>query len=224
MKKIDKPRPFEPHDYQRLYADSDAGPPLQKLATGATLTQLLQDFALFTIAPLVLRGGLIVNPIREWLNEQGLDKGVWIVPLEKSVVDLGSGNLNKFWASKLWACELPLWDSLCFRLSTIAMINRDTRTFVRSLCQDIPTPDVIALSKLTILPEQCPMFNLTTFGLDGNKGVLAFEPAKCPPFDLPRLVKMIALPETIALAEGLFSEAPRPYDLVYRGKEKNELN
>lgn len=221
--KVVPPKPFTPFDYKRLYVDSGVGPPLKKLATGATLGQLTEDYALFTIAPLVLRGGLSVNPIREWLNEIGTDEGVWLVPLPEAIVDLGPDNLSKFWASKLWACEKPLWDGLCFRLGTIAMVNRGTGTFVRSLCQDIPIVDVIALSKLTVLPDPCPMVTLTTFGLDGNKGVLAFEPAKMPPLDKARLVKMDALPETKALARALLENAPRPYDTAAKlSKEEDK--
>jgi hypothetical protein len=210
--RVIRPKPFEPFDYQRLYADSASGPPLKKLATGATLAQLSDDYDLFTIAPLVLRGGLPVNPINEWMNEQGISDGVWLVPLPAPIWDLGANALSKFWASKLWACDKRIWEPLSYRLGTIAMINRDTRTFVRSLCQEIPVADVIALSKMTVLPSVCPMFTLTTFGLDGNKGVLACEPAKTPPLDKARLVKMDALPETIALAKAILGEARRPYD------------
>lgn len=211
-----RPRPFAPHDYQKLYADAASGPPLRKLATGSTLAQLSEDYGLFTIAPLVLRGGLDINPVREWLNEQGRDDGVWLVPLPEPIVDLGADGLSRFWASKLWACEKSLWDGLAFRLGTIAMVNRTTKTFVRTLCQEVPVADVVALSRTTVLPDVCPMFTLTTFGLDGNRGVLAFEPAKKPPIDKARMVKLDALPETVALGRAVLGEAPRPYEEALR--------
>jgi hypothetical protein len=207
-----RPKPFEPFDYRRLYADADAGPPLKRLGTGATLAQLSEDYELFTMAPLVLLGGLAVNPVKEWMNEQGHQTGVWLMPLTEPVINLGNDPVSKHWASKLWAFEKPLWMELSYRLGTIAMINRQTKTFARSLCQKIPVADVIALSKLSVLPAECPMFTLTTFALDGNKGILAFEPAVRPPLDQAHLVSLPAEPVTKALALALFEEAGQPYD------------
>jgi hypothetical protein len=219
-----RPKPFEPFDFRRMYADADAGPPLRRLRDGATLTQLVGDYELFTIAPLVMRGGLAVNPIREWMNENGHESGVWLVPLSEPVVNLGNDRLSKIWASKLWACEKPLWEQLSFRLGTIAMINRATRTFVRSLCQEIPVADVVALSKVSVLPAECPMVKITTFSLDGNKGILAFEPAAAPPLDQARLVSMPAESATVALALALFGEAGGPYDAAAQLLKEAEQN
>lgn len=212
-------RPFEPHDFRQLYADTDAGPPFKKLAGGGTLAQLSEDYALFTFAPLVMWGGLSTNPVREYMNEHGHESGVWLIPLTEALFDYGPKPIQRFWATKLWACERQIWDDpdkpndgLCFTLGTIGIINRDAQQFSRVLCQDIPVPDVIAMRKTTVLPSPCPMVTITTFSLDSNKGVLAFEPAARPPIDRARVVYMEPLPETTALAEAVLCDAERPYD------------
>jgi len=227
------PRPGTAHDYTILYADTDAGPPLKRLHTGATLSQLLDEYVLFSMAPLLMSGWLPVNVIREHLNRIGRTDGVWLLPLNHPVFDLGTDPTQKFWANKLMACEKSLWDdsgknkeqSLYFAIATAGFINRERRMYGRVLCQDIPTVDVIELHRHECLPYQCPMFDVVTFSIDSNIGVLAFEPAVNPPLDLPKLVRKDPLPETIALAEAFLQNADRPFEVaeaVLKEIKKNE--
>lgn len=206
------PKRFEPFGHRELERDFDKGPPLDRLRAHATLTDLAVEYALFTHVPLVLAGGMRVDLVREYLNQLGLEAGVCRLPLPAPVFDLGVLPFADLWACNLFACDRAIWDGLSYHLGTAAMINRGHQYFARVVTQDVPVADVVALLRTSVVTLPCPSVMVTTFSVDSNRGVLAFEPAAAMPVDRPRLVSKPPLPETVALARAELAGARRPYD------------
>lgn len=217
------PLPTAQHGHKKLERDADAGPPLTRLRTGATLGDLAKECALFTVAPLFAAGGTMVNLLQEYMNAQGLSRGIYLVPLPVAVFDFGDLPNSEIWSRAIHACDRPLWEGLAYHIATAGMINRAQGFFARVVTQDIPVTDVVAVLKMNVVELPCPVVTVTTFSVDSNHGLLVFEPATNLPVDRPRLVRRAALPATIALGAAELQQAKKPYvagEQLLRQKDK----
>lgn len=192
-----------------LTGDIAGGPPLQRLKTGATLSDLSQDYALFTYAPLFLYGGLDFNPINEWTNMWNRpEQVVFILELGKPVLNLSTEleGTDKF-NCVLWAVEKEYSGGLFRHIASLAIVNRSTKMFTKVVCQEFTALDVAAIGKKRTMTTAT--FKLTTFSVDSNKGCLAFVPHYRPYLKL-----LPARKETVNLANAIFRDSENPYGEV----------
>lgn len=197
---------------RRVYGDEAAGRPLERLKSGASLVQLQTDYVFFSYAPMFLYGGLTFNPVQEWINLHNMPQCVFIVPMPMRVFNLADTTLGETkWDKILWAVEKEYWERLALHIGSIGLIDRGKKLFSRGLCQAIPVVDVAAVDKMQVLPTQLPTVEIFVFGVDSNRGCIAFPRPKNLLVELPRLVNHGTLPETARMAKALFENNPNPY-------------
>src|SRR4051812_4391738 len=114
---------------RQVYGDAAGGAPLRKLKTGGTLTDLRQDYTLFTFAPLFMYGGLDFNPINEWVNVYDNSPEVTVFQLETPILTMHGVNQ---WDNTLWAVPNQLWPSLSLHIGALALIDRLKQTLTRT--------------------------------------------------------------------------------------------
>ncbi len=186
----------------KFYKDSVGGPPLTKLRGGGSLADLQEDYVLFSYAPLVVYGGLSFNPIQEWINLHNHPQVVFILALDKPILNLRTNNSLD---SVLWAVEKPYWESLSLHIGSMAFINRDKHVFTRVVCQCIPVVDV---QSKALAPARVDIY---TFSIDSNKGMYVLQPLIG---ENPSVIYMQPSEETTKLSKALFNYNEDPYNGV----------
>lgn len=188
-----------------LYSDATTGPPLDKLRTGHSLSDLQKEYRLFTYGPLILYGGLNFNPVQEWINLHSAPRSVYILPL--SVPVLRHADKPTRLDNILWAADRSIWPSLGSHLGTMSLINRDKHLYVKPLCQEIPILNVSSadsgLHKSSLLAV-----TIHTFSVDSNLGRLAFQPSPNLLLETPKLALLPVDPVTLKHANILLNDQP----------------
>lgn len=154
---------------KRIYPDHATRAALSVIKPN-TLTELTDDFVLFNYAPLCIYGGLEFNPIKEWINnKEERGKAVCMVPCQKPLFDLGTDSI---FARVLWAVEKEYWEHLKLHIGSIALLNREQKLYSTAICQELQIPD--------INNKESKQITVFTFGVNSNKGILAFVPGTMP--------------------------------------------
>lgn len=185
----------------------------------ATLTDLSRDYALFSHGALLVFGGCPTDPVRRWCaqNESAIVGPVFTLNagevLFEGLVHPVTGDAT--WSQALVACPRPNWPSLRAYLDRETAISRSRKVYVQPLAQAaVPLVDWLAMRQQAVLPTTVPTVPVDLYGVDSNLALLHFRPALRPPFDRVRLVRSAPLPDTVRLAEALFSGADRPFEAI----------
>ena len=114
-------------------------------------------------------------------------------------------DVGRFWSTKYLACPVALWPDLLRHLGGVAGISLENRWYWLSGHMEIMVPDVLAMQRMTVLPQVLPTVPLhvfcvasydATYGLCKSRSGFCMAVAKAQP--LPRIVEAAAkvLPQT----------------------------
>jgi hypothetical protein len=182
--------------HSKRTADFDTGPTLVTRPCPRSLAALSRTHAIFTYSLLFLYGGLRHNPVQEYLNEEGLDRIVELMPLPVKLFR----ELHDPWGSILWTCPLEHWEGLMLHIGSTACMDRSKKWFARPVYQEFMVYDIAHAMNDPTTPSQ--VFSLSAFGVDASYGYCLFDPQE----PLPRLIKLDPDPATVELASLLCAE------------------
>ncbi len=189
---------------KQVYRDIFGGPPLQKLKNGGCLADLIENYVLFTYAPLCAHGDLKLNPVQEWINLYNMPQVVFVLLLDTPILEIHS---HPKWDCMLWAVERSKWASLSLHIGTIALIDRASKTFTSVICQEIPIRDV----KLNM--HKLETVNIYTFSPSTNKCCYSFKVSDSK-LIRPTLTARAPLPDNLKFANALFGYDSNPYQEI----------
>jgi hypothetical protein len=169
-----------------------------------SLTELSREYALFSHGMYFLGEGISHDPLTELHLAPGT---ILVIKLPApAFVGMGSGDFL------LYGCPLSEWPRVQLHLGTLAAVDWDRKIWWRGLTQVVPLLDFVDMSRT--LQVSAPSYvDVTVFGIDSPKGMLACVPATNPVID-HRLRVRYYVPEeaTIRAAQAYFSGHSRPFD------------
>ena len=188
-----------------------------KFTQAESLSVIAAEYKLFTHGLLFTHGGWDRDPINDYLLEYNPEFAPLVIdlperPFSGMVCKDENGNRRSEWCYKLLAIKNEGWDELFAFMSLVGAIQRDAGYLARLLAQVLPIPDVLVLTRQPgLLQVQCPLVEVTIFGIDSNKRAVYMEPTTYSPMYKPRVKITAPDPETIELADKILKGDPEPY-------------
>jgi hypothetical protein len=212
--------PAKPEGIHAAPASLNERPLFPLLMAGtATLTDLVDEYVLFTHGLVFTHGAWLQDPLQDYVTSMDTDCRLHALELPSPVFRWFDGRspvdrqtLDTSWNRKIMACPKRSWNGLYRFLASIQGTNRDTKTMYSLAAQRIPIIDVIAFANLSGLPDRIPEVDCLCFALVTNRRTVYFAPERrVNPWDpVPVLTRN---PETrmVAYAKAFFrnSETPR---------------
>ncbi len=192
---------------REIKKDDSSGPELSSFNPSATLTDITKTHTLFTYAPLFTYGGLQHNPVQEWINLDNKPEIVRIIKLPLPIFELNS---KPFLNNMIWAVRNDYWKELAFHISSIAILDRTKKIFVRPMIQELEAPDVVMAYNCK---SDIPKVKVFTFSVDSNRFCLPFLPISLT----SRVLKVKFFPpraETVKLGAAMLGEIDSPYEEI----------
>lgn len=135
------------------------------LSSSTILHDLSGELAFFSHAPLLCFGGLPVDPVQHWINQQPRSD-ILVGPIEFDF-ELVEGLPS--YSNTLWFCELgKAWDGLRKALAGVVVVDPSRKSCVLSQLQQAKLIDPLFLSRCAVLPEKLPVVDVTLYGLTIN--------------------------------------------------------
>jgi hypothetical protein len=151
-----------------------------RLSKATGLTDLAEEYAFFTTGILHVHGRLDYDPVATYVQEYPNCCPMRINLPTPAFKGLNVGD-NDVWNYVIFAVRKEEWGEtnkkLMQYLSYLGIVDRKRNRYSRMLVQELPMLDRLALARKSVLPSPLPSVNIFTFGLDGNKERVFFEPA-----------------------------------------------
>lgn len=182
----------------------------QKVSQAASLKDLEEEYVFFTHAILFTHADFDRDPVYDFVTSASANLAGDCPPFHITFPNAVFQGLDldgdPAWNFRVIAAPRSYWPRLDSWLGSLTGVDRDKKLWQQVISQILPVPDGLALARAAILPIPCPMVDVVVFGFSGNQKLVAMEPARNPPIDLPKVV--VHPPEEIALrhARALFGE------------------
>ena len=169
-----------------------------KISSATALSDLSEEFSLFTHAPFFVFGGLDRDPVQDFLNTVRGNPVLAQIRSEKPIFSgleyrgdpcstFGVGLEHVTWNFVLIAVEKPAWDDCLNFLSGVEIRDTPKKIRYRALPHEVMIADGLLLSRQAVLPVPLPMVKITVFGVEGMGKKITIRPAVSPPVDLARV-------------------------------------
>lgn len=155
----------------------------KKFNSKATLTDLSQDYILFSHASIVLFTPLSFDPIQVYAQRFHTTPTVLMVD-QDIFHDHASikgakfqAPLPKMFNRLIYALPKHEWPIFLKLIGTIGIRHKESKTYINIVPQKLPLLDVIDMSKRSVIPDVLPTVEIYLFALDGNKRCIHYKPS-----------------------------------------------
>lgn len=173
------------HSGPQLLPQAPATPVMTALSQATSLKDLAKELVFYTHGLLFTRGGWQRDPIEDYIAESNGACQPMFIKLPSPVFkwyDYPGGSVagqpaNAVdWNSTICAVSRDRWPSLYRYLCLTEGVNFQSKIAIRLIAQKIPIVDVLALARLSSLPEKAPTVDCFCFALLTNKKTVYFAP------------------------------------------------
>lgn len=190
----------DPHRYQQL-----------PFSRGTRLADLEKEYVFFTVGLLFSHGGWVSDPVADFIQETNPSALPFQLNLPSPIFEGLEIDGQPDWNYRILLCPRPTWDGGLFRfLSMLGGVNQAQWYYHRMLAQALPVTDVLAVERNPELLKTAKQVTVIAFGIDSNKGMVAFEP-KLDLFGLYRPVVKPPDEQTVAIASSFLKEESKPF-------------
>jgi hypothetical protein len=195
-----------------LDRDNEASIQEEDYSAAATLGDLAEDYAFFTHALLFTQGGLDVDPVQDFINENRGEVGVFQLNFSRPVFSgLEQPAIrDSSWNYTLIGCpkENDQWRKLYDHIRGVGILDENHpkgALFGAATVKELEIVDPLALDKMAVLPDPVPMVTITVFGLDSNKKYVELLASRNSRLDRPCVYIHKPRPETVKFAKNFLA-------------------
>lgn len=186
----------------------------------ASLRSLQEQFVFYTPALLYLYGGFDNAILLDFMEQYKFKCVFHYFHSQTRLFQVLDTPGDSQWNHCLFAVEVVHW--LPFRefMQSVVLANRSRGHVICVGSQELEIVDPLAIAGKVVLPEPLPLATVVAFGVNGNKGAVAFGPGTHPLTDPPKVAFHEPQQEAVVYSEALLSGA-NPHDAVEKWKHEN---